>query len=163
MRLDDIDRQLLDALRNDARASYARLARIVGLSAPSVQDRIRRLERHGVIDSYRVFLGAEVCGLGVSALVSVYQTDSAERDDIAERLAAVPEIEDCWTVAGDEAFVLKVRVTDVAALEGAIAAVQRTSGVARTSTTVVLSTRWENRPVPLPTVDQETGTRSTTS
>jgi Lrp/AsnC family leucine-responsive transcriptional regulator len=153
MRLDEIDRQLVDELRTDARASYAHLARIVGLSAPSVQERVRRLERRGVIESYRALLGAAACGLGVSALVSVYQTDSAERSDIAKRLARVLEIEDCWTVAGDAAFIVKVRVSDVAALETTIAAIQRTKGVARTSTIVVLSTRWEHRPVPLPSDD----------
>lgn len=149
-RLDEVDRMLIAELRADARASYAELARTVGLSPPSVQDRVRRLERRGVVRGYLAVLGAAESGLGVSALVSIYQTNSAERDEVATRLAAVEEIEDCWAVAGDEAFVVKVRVADVAALEIAIAAIQRTTGVARTRTTVVLSTRWEARPVPLP-------------
>jgi Lrp/AsnC family leucine-responsive transcriptional regulator len=59
-------------------------------------------------------------------------------------------------VAGDEEVVVKVRVADVAALEGAIAAIQRLPGIARTRTTVVLSTRWETRPVPLPDTEETT-------
>ena len=148
--LDQVDRVLLAELRADARASYAQLARQVGLSPPSVQDRVRRLERRGVLRGYLAVVGAEEAGLPVSALVSIYQTDSAERDEVATRLGKIDQIEDCWAVAGDEAFVVKVRVADVAALEAAIASIQRTKGVARTRTTVVLSTRWEARPVPLP-------------
>lgn len=57
----------------------------------------------------------------------------------------MPEIEDCWFVAGEETFVVKARVPDVAALERTIGAVNRIRGVARTRTTVVLSTRFEGR------------------
>jgi Lrp/AsnC family leucine-responsive transcriptional regulator len=154
--LDDVDRTLIDALRADARVSYAELARKVGLTAPSVQERVRRLERRGVIRGYRALLGGAESGLGVSALVSVYKAESAEREDVLTGLADVPQLEDCWVVAGDEEVVVKVRVPDVAALEAAIASIQRLRGVARTRTTVVLSTRWETRPVPLPDGEEAT-------
>lgn len=148
--MDEIDVRLVEALRADARASYAQLARIVGLSAPSVQERVRRLERRGIITGFHAVVDAGSVGLGVTALVSIHQADSAEQDDVARRLSTVREVEDCWLVAGDEAFVVKVRVPDVAALEVAIAALRRVEGVARTRTTVVMSTRWEGRAVPLP-------------
>jgi Lrp/AsnC family leucine-responsive transcriptional regulator len=154
--LDEIDRVLVAALREDARVSYAELARKVGLTAPSVQERVRRLERRGVIRAYRTMLGAAETGLGVCALVSVYKAESAEREDVLAGLAEVPQLEDCWVVAGDEEFVVKVRVADVGALEGVIATIQRIPGIARTRTTVVLSTRWETRPVPLPDDEEAT-------
>jgi Lrp/AsnC family leucine-responsive transcriptional regulator len=143
--VDDIDRQLVTALLQDARASYAELARVVGLSAPSVHERVRRLERSGVIRGYAADVDPAALGLGVTALVGILQREGAEQDDLAEALAQVPEVEDCWTVAGEEAFVVKVRGADVDALEHTLGVLRRTPGVARTRTTVVLSTRFENR------------------
>ena len=143
--VDPVDRSLIAALRVNARATYAELARIVGLSAPAVHDRVRRLESTGVVTGYHAAVTPAALGLGVSALVGIYQRDDAEQDDVATRLAEVPEIEDCWFVAGDEAFIVKVRVPDVDALEQTLAVLRRIPGVARTRTTVVLSTRWEGR------------------
>lgn len=145
MPVDDIDRRLIEALRANARTSYADLARLVGLSAPSVQDRVRRLEATGVVTGYHAAVAPVTLGLGVTALVGIFQTDSAEQDDVAEALSAVDEVEDCWFVAGEEAFIVKVRVRDVDALEHTLAVLRRVPGVARTRTTVVLSTRWEGR------------------
>lgn len=150
--MDEIDRQLVEELRTDARASFAHLARLVGLSAPSVQERVRRLERRGILTGFHAVVDPVAAGLGVTAFVSIYQADSAEQDEVAKRLADVAEVEDCWLVAGDEAFLVKVRVPDVAALEATIASLRRVDGVARTRTTVVMSTRWEGRAVALPTV-----------
>ena len=143
--MDDIDRQLVALLVADARASYAELARAVGLSAPSVHDRVRRLERSGAITGYAAVVDPHAVGLGVTALVGILQREGVEQDDLATSLAAIEEIEDCWFVAGEEAFIVKVRVADVDALEHTLGVLRRTPGVARTRTTVVLSTRFEGR------------------
>jgi Lrp/AsnC family leucine-responsive transcriptional regulator len=143
--VDDIDRQLLALLTADARSSYAELARGVGLSAPSVHDRVRRLERSGAITGYSAVVDPHVVGLGVTALVGILQREGVEQDDLATSLSAIEEIEDCWFVAGEEAFVVKVRVADIDALEHTLGVLRRTKGVARTRTTVVLSTRFEGR------------------
>lgn len=143
--MDDIDRRLVSALVADARISYAELARVVGLSAPSVHDRVRRLERDGVIRGYSADVSPAAIGLAVTALVGILQREGAEQDDLAEALAGIEEVEDCWFVAGEEAFVVKVRVADVDALEHTLGVLRRTPGVARTRTTVVLSTRFEGR------------------
>ena len=143
--MDDIDRQLLALLTADARSSYAELARGVGLSAPSVHDRVRRLERAGAITGYSAVVDPHAVGLGVTALVGILQREGVEQDDLATSLSAIDEIEDCWFVAGEEAFVVKVRVADIDALEHTLGVLRRTKGVARTRTTVVLSTRFEGR------------------
>jgi Lrp/AsnC family transcriptional regulator, leucine-responsive regulatory protein len=148
-RLDDVDRVLVSALRADARTSWAELGRLVGMSAPSVRERVERLEQTGVITGYHAAIAPVALGLGVAALVGVHQSDAVEQEEVAAALAELPEIEECWVVAGDESFFVKVRVADVDALEHTLARLRRIPGVARTRTTVVLSTRWENR-VPLP-------------
>lgn len=143
--VDDIDRRILDALRRNGRATYAELARTVGLSAPAVHDRVGKLEASGVISGYHVDVDASTLGLGVTALIGVLQSDNSEHDDIAAELEGIKEIESCWFLAGEESFMLMVRVADVAALEHTIGHINRIRGVARTRTTVVLSTRWESR------------------
>lgn len=146
--MDSVDRRLVAELRRNGRATFAELARVVGLSSPAVHDRVRRLEADGVITGYHAAVSPAAVGLGVSALVSIYQRERAEQDEVAEALRAVREIEDCWFVAGDEAFIVKVRAADVDALEHVLGVLRRTPGVARTRTTVVLSSRWEGRFAP---------------
>ena len=143
--IDAVDRQLIDLLRANGRASYAELARQVGLSAPAVHERVGKLEAAGTITGYRAVVDPVALGLDVTALVGVIESDSVDDTGVEAALRAMPEVEDCWRVAGSEAFVLKVRVTDIPALEAAINALNRIEGVARTRTTVVLSTKWEGR------------------
>jgi Lrp/AsnC family transcriptional regulator, leucine-responsive regulatory protein len=144
-RVDAIDRAILAALRANARIPYADLARLVGLSGPSVADRVKRLEQAGIVTGYHAALAPTALGPGFVALVSIEQSDDGDQDQIAAALAGLPEIEDCWLVAGDEVYVVKARVPDVPALEATLGDIRRIAGVARTHTTVVLSTKWEGR------------------
>jgi Lrp/AsnC family leucine-responsive transcriptional regulator len=150
---DGVDRQLIEALRANARATFAELARLVGLSAPAVHERVGKLEASGVITGYHAAVEPAALGLEVSALVGILQGDRGDPDRIYTALQAMPEIEDCWFVAGEETFVIKVRVPDMPSLEQVIGALNRIRGVARTRTTVVLSTRFEGRPRPVPEPD----------
>jgi Lrp/AsnC family leucine-responsive transcriptional regulator len=143
--VDTVDRKLLDALRANARATYAELARAVGLSAPAAHERVAKLEAAGVITGYHAAVAPEAVGFGTAALIGIFITDSADIDEITDSLAALHDVEDCWFVAGEETFVVKVRVPDVAALEATIRDLNAIKGVARTRTTVVLSTRFEDR------------------
>ena len=148
--MDGVDRRLLEALAANARASFAELARLVGMSAPSVQDRVRRLEERGVITGYTATVNPEAVGLGVAALVGVYLSDTSDQDAVTRAIEKLPEIESCWFVAGEESFVLTVRTADVAALERTLARLRAVRGISRTRTTVVLSTKWEGRLAPPP-------------
>jgi Lrp/AsnC family leucine-responsive transcriptional regulator len=143
--IDAVDRQLIDLLRANGRASYAELARQVGLSSPAVHERVGKLEGAGVITGYRAVVDPPSVGLDVTALIGVIESDSVDDTGLEEALREMPEIEDCWRVAGSEGYLLKVRVTDIPALEATISALNRIRGVARTRTTVVLSTKWEGR------------------
>jgi Lrp/AsnC family leucine-responsive transcriptional regulator len=143
--VDAVDRQLLDALRTNARATYAELARIVGLSAPAVHERVAKLEAADVITGYHAAISPDALGHAMNALVGIFITDDADSDAITAALVAMPAVEHCWFVAGEETFVVKVRVPDVAGLEATIRELNATRGIARTRTTVVLSTKFEDR------------------
>jgi Lrp/AsnC family transcriptional regulator, leucine-responsive regulatory protein len=146
--MDAVDRSILDALRANARATYAELAREVGLSAPAVHERVNKLESAGVITGYHAAVAPESLGYSVSALVGVFLSDTADEDKVAEAIAGLSAIEDCWFVAGEESFVVKVRVRDIGGLERAIRDLSKVAGVSRTRSTVVLSTRFEGRVPP---------------
>ena len=143
--MDAVDSRLVDALRANARASYAELARQVGLSAPSVHERVGKLEASGVIRGYHASVAPEALGYAISSLIGIFLTDTADVNHVEGELTASAAVEDCWFVAGEESFVIKVRVPDVGSLEHLIGSLNAITGVARTRTTVVLSTKFEAR------------------
>src|SRR3954447_4668828 len=136
--MDDVDRALIGALRANARSSYAELGRLVTMSGPSVAERVQRLEQAGVITGYHAAVDPKALGLPVAALVGVHLSDTSDQDEVARALAGLEEVEDCWFVAGDESFLIKVRVADVPELEGTLSRLRQIPGIARTRTTVVL-------------------------
>jgi Lrp/AsnC family leucine-responsive transcriptional regulator len=142
--LDELDRQVLRLLAEDGRRSYTDLAKDTGLSTSAVHQRVRRLEQRGAITGYAAQLDPVTAGLPLTAFVSITPIDPAAPDDAPERLAHLPAIEACHSVAGDESYILKVRVSDPAALETLLQDIRAAAQV-RTRTTVVLSTPWEGR------------------
>lgn len=144
--MDAVDRRIIAALRADGRATFAELGRQVGLSASAVHERVGKLEAAGVILGYHAIVDPREVGLGVTALIGIQPTDTGDDDAIAAGIAGIAEVESCWAVAGDEAFVVKVRVPTVDELERSLGRLRRIDGVARTRTTVVLRTRFEGRP-----------------
>jgi Lrp/AsnC family transcriptional regulator, leucine-responsive regulatory protein len=145
--LEDIDREILRLLLGDGRMSYTDLGKATGLSTSAVHQRVRRLEQRGVIQGYRAVVDFEAIGLPLTAFVSVTPLDPAAPDDVADRLAGLPEIEACHSVAGSENYILKVRVATPSALEELLARIRATASVS-TRTTVVLSTPFEARSLP---------------
>ena len=144
--LDEKDRAILAALQDDARATYADIARRVGLSPSSVHDRVRKLEGSGVIKAYRAEVDPTALDLHVTALVSASPLDPKQPDDLAERVIEFPEVEDCLSVAGPENYVLKVRTKTTEDLEDLLRKLREKAGV-HTRTTIVLSIPFEGRPV----------------
>jgi Lrp/AsnC family leucine-responsive transcriptional regulator len=146
--LDERDIAIVTALQEDARATYADVAARVGLSASSVHERVRKLETAGVIAAYRAVVRPEAVGLLVTALIAVTPLDPQQPDDLPDRLADVPEVEDCLSVAGEANYVLKVRTRSTRDLEELIRRLREKAGV-QTRTTIALSIPFEGRPVPL--------------
>lgn len=146
--VEEIDRQILQLLTADGRMSFTDLGKATGLSTSAVHQRVRRLEQRGVIKGYAAVVDAEAVGLPLTAFISVTPLDPAAPDDVPERLSDVVEIEACHSVAGEENYILKVRVATPGALEALLAKIRAAANVA-TRTTIVLSTPFEARSLPL--------------
>lgn len=144
--MEEIDRQIVALLSRDGRMSFTDLGKQTGLSTSAVHQRVRRLEQRGVIRGYAAVVDPEALGLPLTAFVSVTPLDPAAEDDVPERLSVLDEIEACHSVAGEENYILKVRVATPGSLEGLLARIRVSAAVA-TRTTIVLSTPYEARPI----------------
>ena len=140
------DRQILALLAADGRMSFTALGKATGLSTSAVHQRVKRLEQRALIKGYGATIDHERLGRPLTAFISVSPFDPSQADDTPERLRHLPEIESCWSVAGEESYILKIRVESPSALEELLAQVRAAAHVS-TRTTVVLSTPYENRPV----------------
>jgi Lrp/AsnC family leucine-responsive transcriptional regulator len=142
--VEETDRAIVAALTGDGRCSYTDLAERVGLSVSAVHQRVRRLEQRGVIAGYTARINLETLGLPLTAFVAVKPTDPGAADDTPDRLSHLSAIESCYSIAGDDNYLLKVRVASPADLERLLQEIRASAAVA-TRTTVVLSTPYEGR------------------
>ncbi len=152
--MEPLDRHIVTLLSKDARMSFTDLGKAVGLSTSAVHQRVKRLEKAGIISGYRATIDHAAVGLPLTALISVAPFDPAAPDDIPERLSDIEQIASCWSVAGDENYVLLIRVGRPQDLEELLATI-RAQGQCSTNTTVVLSTPWEARAAMLPEVPHD--------
>jgi Lrp/AsnC family leucine-responsive transcriptional regulator len=150
--MDDIDRQILDMLQENARVSNAEIARQVGMVPSGVLDRIRRLEERGLIEGYRAKINAKQLGLGLLAFIFVVTDELPGETPSAEALALVPEVLEVHHIAGEDCYVAKVRVADTDALASLIKnKIGSISSVRNTRTTIVLETIKETAKLPIRT------------
>ena len=145
--IDDRDRIILQALQENARATFAEVGQRAGLAASSVHDRVRRLEQSGAIRGYHASIDPAAMGLHVTAIMAVRPLDPRQEDDIPERIADLAEVVACHSVAGEYNYILIVRVPSPLGLEEFIGRLRERANV-QTHTTVVLSTPFEDRAVP---------------
>jgi Lrp/AsnC family leucine-responsive transcriptional regulator len=143
--LDTIDRRLLALLAEDGRRSYADLAQEVGLSAPSVYARVKKLEERGVIKQYTIATSPEQLGYGIAALVAVRQLPGFHWERLEAAFRGLPAVEACYSVTGDDSYVLLVRVADARSLEDLLREIGCVEGVSSTRTMLILSTTFERR------------------
>jgi len=143
--VEEIDRKIVSLLSRDGRMSFTDLARQTGLSVSAAHQRVRRLERRGVIRGYAAVVDPADAGLPLTAFISIKPFDPAAPDDAPDRLAHLGAIEACHSVAGEENYILKVRVGSPADLENLLQEIRAAASVS-TRTTIVLSTPYENRP-----------------
>ncbi|OBI80706.1 Lrp/AsnC family transcriptional regulator [Mycobacterium sp. 1245805.9] len=142
--LDDIDRTLVRELVANGRATLAELAAKAGLSVSAVQSRVRRLESRGVVAGYAARINPEAVGHLLSAFVAITPLDPSQPDDAPARLEHIAEIESCHSVAGEESYVLLVRVESARALEDLLQRI-RTAADVQTRSTIILNTFYSDR------------------
>ncbi|MBV6758260.1 MULTISPECIES: Lrp/AsnC family transcriptional regulator [Rhodococcus] len=140
--LDDIDRVLMRELVADGRATLATLAEKAGLSISAVQSRVRRLEARKVIRGYTAKIDPDALGHGLSAFVAITPLDPSQPDDAPARLRTLPAIEACHSVAGEESYVLLVRVASPRELEHLLQEIRATANV-HTRSTIILQTFYD--------------------
>lgn len=145
--MDGIDVRILRALCEDARVTMADLARAVGLSSPSVTERVRRLEEAGIVRGYGARLDPKALGLHLSAYIRVRPMPGQLRK-VVEVLDGLEAIVECDRVTGEDCFVAKARVRSVEDLETVI---DRISPYAMTNTSIIQSSPVQGRLPPLPT------------
>jgi Lrp/AsnC family transcriptional regulator, leucine-responsive regulatory protein len=138
--MDTVDLQIVDALQADARTTQQELAKRVGLSQPSVAERIRKLEESGVISGYFARVDPLKLGKDITAFVSVGIEHPKFFDGFAKRVQGLADVLECHRVAGEESYVLKVRTQNTRSLDKLLVENLRTiPGVTRTQTTIVLA------------------------
>ena len=139
--IDDTDRTIAKILQENARTPTAEIARQVGMAASAVHERIRKLEERGVIRGYTVRLDPRLLGRGLLAFVFVRAEERVGAPETADLLSEIPEVQEVHHVAGEDCFLVKVRVVDTDALGRLLRErVGAISTVRSTRTTIVLET-----------------------
>src|SRR4051794_13324458 len=141
--MDDIDRQIVALLRQNARRSFESIGMRVSLSAPAVKRRVDRLEAAGVIRGYSAQVDPGRYGWDTHAVVALYCEGRMAAREVRAVVASHPEVTAAYTVAGDASAVLHVRARDTEHLERTLERLRDNPGVTRTQTQVVLSTLFE--------------------
>lgn len=144
-KIDDIDVTMLRLMQRHGRVKRNRMAEEVGLSIPSVSDRMRKLEERGVVTGYHAVLDAKRIGYDVTAFVRVQQAGSEHYADFVAEATAMPEVQEVHSITGEGSHLLKIRTRNTTTLEALLAEIQRLPGVRGTQTSIVLSTAKETR------------------
>ena len=141
--LDDIDIKILGSLQNNARIKRNELAEKIGLSVPSVTDRLHKLESNGIIEGYLTKLNHKYLGKDITAFIFVVSESSSHYKDFITHAQETPEILECHSITGDGSHILKIRTENTSSLEKLLAKIQSWRGVRSTRTSIVLSSHKE--------------------
>ncbi len=145
--LDEVDRKILALLQRDGRMTNAAIGAEVGLTAPSVFERVRKLEQRGVIRGYSALVDAAALGKTLTALIRLTVQPDERHDRGMRAIAADPDVLEMYNVAGEDCLVIKTKVASPAELEALTRRIRREITVLRSVTMIALSTLKENSPV----------------
>jgi Lrp/AsnC family leucine-responsive transcriptional regulator len=150
MTIDDIDLRILDMLQRNGKLSQAKIAGAVGLTTPSVNERIKKMERHGMIKGFVALLDHEKMGFPLTAYVDVSLEHPRFEKSFVDELEKLLDVQECHYLAGEYAYRLKVKAADPSTLANFL---QRRllsiKGVARTRTEISLASKKESTLLPL--------------
>ena len=154
--LDSLDRKVLARLMTDGRITWAQLASEVGLSGPSITERVRKLERLGVLEGFTAKVSPEAVGYGMLAFVSVSLSGPAHQADLLGWAESTAEVQECHIIASAYDYLLKVRCRGSKDLERVLnEGLRLVPGVVRTDSTIVLTTAKETSAMPLPKANDD--------
>ena len=137
--LDDLDIIILRKLQENGRTKRSELAEMIGLSIPSLSDRLKKLEDHGVIEGYYTKLNRHIFGYDIMAFVSVIMESSKNYEKFIEHVKKTPDILESYSILGEGSHILKLVVKETKELEIMLSKIQSWPGVTRTVTSFVLS------------------------
>lgn len=141
--LDNTDIDILEFLQKEGRTKRGELAEHVGLSIPTISERLLKLEQHGIIEGYHAVLNPRKLGLEVTAYIFLISESSTHYPEVVEHAVNKKEILECHAITGDGSHLFKVRVANMSSLEKLLAEIQAWPGVKNTTTDIVLSTAKE--------------------
>lgn len=153
IKLDQIDRKVLDILQSNAKITNAQLSKEIGLSPAPTLERVKKLETSGIIQSYHAHLDREKVGLGVTTFVMVALVGHKKQvtDSFVKRVNEIPEIIECHHITGSGDFLLKVISKDINSYQKLmLEVINEIEEVASTQTMVILSTFKESKVLPIP-------------
>lgn len=144
-RIDDIDVKILSLLQESGRMKRNRIADEVGLSVPSVSERMRKLEERGVITGYHAVVDAKRLHVDITAFIRVMVDRSDHYDDFVQRAVELDEVLEVHSITGEGSHIMKIRTRSTTSLERLLSQIQAWPGVHGSSTSIVLSTFKETR------------------
>jgi len=148
--LDDTDRHIISLLQGDARIANAEIARRLDMAPSAIFDRVRKLEERGIIEGYEARVSAKILGLGLTAFIFVRGEDGVGDPKIGALLARIPEVQEVHHVAGEDCYLVKVRVADTDALGTLLRErIGAIKSVRSTRTTIALGTLKETYRLPV--------------
>lgn len=146
--LDQVDRMLLALLKEDTKRKYTELGEIVHLSPPAVHERVKKLERAGIIRKYTIDIDPEALGLAVRAFVRIH-INRIPCEEMARALHTFPEVVECYSSAGEESMLIKVHTGSPSQLEALLNRIRQMTGVERVQTSILLTTHFQRENIML--------------
>jgi len=138
--IDELDISILKKLQENGRTKRSELAELIGLSLPSLSERLKKLEDNNVIEGYYAKLNRHVFGYDIMVFIVVFMDSSKNYEKLIEHVKKTPEILECHAILGEGSHILKAIVKDTKSLEQLLSKIQSWQGVTRTVTNFVLST-----------------------
>ena len=145
--MDDIDIKILNIIQNSGRMSNANLARKLSMAPSGILERVKKLEKKGIIRGYEVRLDPGKLGLHITAFIHVLTSDTVGSTDVGRKLALIPEVQEVHWIAGDYNYLVKARLHGTAGLTGLLKKCGEIPGIRDTRTTLVLETLKETQTI----------------
>jgi Lrp/AsnC family leucine-responsive transcriptional regulator len=147
--MDAIDRKILDYVQEKGRDTYAEIGAAVGLSVSAINERLKKLERAGIIKGWGARVDPKAVGQGVLAFMLLLIDRPEHERQLVEAICRLPQVLECHHVTGDWSYLLKLRLGEVAEIETVLSdTIKQNPGAIRTHTMLALSSRKETASVP---------------